>query len=82
MMETVPIKYAIVDGATEEGLLDFLSEANPPHCCLYAGSAQPDLVALTPYLVEVVLEVEARLKDRASLWGMYPTSEPPMRELQ
>lgn len=30
-METAPVKYAIVDGAVEEGLLDFLNEVNPPH---------------------------------------------------
>lgn len=28
-METAPVKYAIVDGAVEEGLLDFLNEVNP-----------------------------------------------------
>ena len=31
-METAPVQYAIVDGAVEEGLLDFLNEVNPPHC--------------------------------------------------
>ena len=49
-METAPVQYAIVDGAVEEGLLDFLNEVNPPHCCLYAEPIQPDLVALAPYL--------------------------------
>lgn len=29
-METAPVQYAIVDGAVEEGLLDFLNEVNPP----------------------------------------------------
>lgn len=28
-METAPVKYAIVDGVVEEGLLDFLNEVNP-----------------------------------------------------
>ncbi|MCZ5580782.1 hypothetical protein O5587_09955 [Escherichia coli] len=28
-METAPVQYAIVDGAVEEGLLDFLNEVNP-----------------------------------------------------
>lgn len=81
-METAPVKYAIVDGAVEEGLLDFLNEVNPPHCCLYAEPIQPDLVALAPYLVEVVPEVEAWLRDKASPWGIYLTSESSMRELQ
>lgn len=47
-METAPVQYAIVDGAVEEGLLDFLNEVNPPHCCLYAEPIQLDLVALAP----------------------------------
>ncbi|WP_341833201.1 DUF4123 domain-containing protein, partial [Escherichia coli] len=42
----------------------------------------PDLVALAPYLVEVVPEVEAWLRDKASPWGIYLTSESSMRELQ
>lgn len=42
-METAPVKYAIVDGAVEEGLLDFLNEVNPPHCCLYA---EPTLLSV------------------------------------
>ncbi|HBV7152845.1 TPA: DUF4123 domain-containing protein, partial [Escherichia coli] len=58
------------------------NEVNPPHCCLYAEPIQPDLVALAPYLMEVVPEVEAWLRDKASPWGIYLTSESSMRELQ
>lgn len=46
------VRYAIVDGAIEEGLLEFLEKINPPHCCLYAQPVQPDLVPLAPYLVD------------------------------
>ncbi|XJM29968.1 DUF4123 domain-containing protein [Escherichia coli] len=49
---------------------------------MYAEPIQPDLVALAPYLVEVVPEVEAWLRDKASPWGIYLTSESSMRELQ
>ncbi|EFJ7400522.1 DUF4123 domain-containing protein [Escherichia coli] len=81
-METAPVQYAIVDGAVEEGLLDFLNEVNPPHCCLYAEPIQPDLVALAPYLVEVVPEVEAWLSVKASPWGIYLTTYSTMNVLR
>ncbi|EMX1684577.1 DUF4123 domain-containing protein, partial [Escherichia coli] len=64
------------------GLLDFLNEVNPPHCCLYAEPIQPDLVALAPYLVEVVPEVEAWLRDKASPWGIYLTTYSTMNVLR
>lgn len=76
------IRYAIVDGAVEGELLDFLNEVNPPHCCLYAEPIQPDLVALAPYLVEVVPEVEAWLSDKASPWGIYLTTYSTMNVLR
>ncbi|EMJ0104597.1 TPA: DUF4123 domain-containing protein [Enterobacter cloacae] len=76
------IRYAIIDGAIEEGLLDFLKRINPPHCCLYAEPIQPDLVALAPYLVEVIPEVDTWLQAKDSPWGIYMTSELCLRDLQ
>ncbi|KLV70061.1 hypothetical protein SK38_03718 [Citrobacter sp. MGH110] len=32
----LPVRYAIIDGAVAEDLMDFLSEHNPPHTCLYS----------------------------------------------
>lgn len=80
MMET--IKYAIVDGAIETDLIDFLQETNPPHCCLYAEPVQPDLVALAPYLVTVTEEVDIWLNGKITPWGIYLKSELSLRELQ
>ena len=76
------IRYAIIDGAIEEGLLEFLKKINSPHCCLYAAPIQPDLVALAPYLVEVSPEVDTWLQAKDSPWGIYLTSELGLRELQ
>ncbi|EAO1327109.1 DUF4123 domain-containing protein [Salmonella enterica] len=76
------IKYAIIDGAVEEGLLDFLKEVNPPHCCLYAEPIQSDLVALAPYLVEVTENVNRWLNEKVTPWGIYFTSDLSLRELQ
>ena len=73
-METAPVQYAIVDGAVEEGLLDFLQEKNPPHCCLFPPPVQPDLEALAPWLVEVTPEVTTWLDTKETPWGIYVSS--------
>lgn len=65
------VRYAIVDGAVEEELLDFLEKANPPHCCLFSPPIQPDLVRMAPYLIEVTQEVEQWLNIRKKPWGLY-----------
>ena len=75
-------KYAIIDDAVEEGLLDFLRETNPPHCCLYAEPIQPDLVALAPYLTEVTQEVEAWLSAKDTPWGISLTTPSSMNVLR
>lgn len=69
------IKYAIVDGAIEEGLLAFLSEKQSPNCCLFPPPVQPDLVALAPYLLEVTPEVDAWLGVKDTPWGLYLFSD-------
>lgn len=76
------MRYAIIDGAIEEGLLELLKKINPPYCCLYAEPIQPELVALAPYLVEVTPEVDTWLQAKDSPWGIYMTSELCLRELQ
>lgn len=79
---TEVVQYAIIDGAVEEELLDFLREKNPPHCSLYAEPIQPDLVALAPYLVEVTPDVEAWLGAKDTPWGIFLTASSPMNRLR
>ena len=76
------IKYAIVDGAIESDLVNFLKETIPPHCCLYAEPVQPELVALAPYLVVVTEEVNTWLNEKTTPWGIYFKSDLSLRELQ
>ncbi|EJJ4226691.1 DUF4123 domain-containing protein [Salmonella enterica] len=76
------IKYAIIDGAVESELLNFLQETNPPHCCLYSEPIQPDLVALAPYLAEVTPEVEAWLRAKDTPWGIFLTTQSSMNVLR
>ncbi|MFP1727787.1 DUF4123 domain-containing protein [Lonsdalea quercina] len=77
-----PVQYAVIDGATEEGLLDFFSEHNPPHCCLYAEPLQPELVPLAPYLVEVTSEVALWLANKTTPWGIYVFTSAVMKNLR
>lgn len=65
------IRYAIVDGAVEEGLLEFLQKTNPPHCCLFSPPVQPDLIEISPYLLEVTPEVGNWLTTKETPWGIY-----------
>lgn len=70
-MEITPVQYAIVDGAVEEDLLDFLHQNNPPHCCLFPPPVQSDLVEISPYLLEVTQEVARWLTTKETPWGIY-----------
>lgn len=76
------VRYAIVDGAIVDDLVDFLSEHNPPHACLYSEPLQPELIKLAPYLIEVTPEVESWLKMKTSPWGIYLNTTVTMRILR
>ncbi|MGK9176071.1 DUF4123 domain-containing protein [Yokenella regensburgei] len=65
------VRYAIVDGAVEEGLLEFLQKTSPPHCCLFSPPVQPDLTEIAPYLMEVTPEVAGWLTEKETPWGIY-----------
>lgn len=75
-------RYAIIDGAIEEGVTVFLAQEKAPNCCLYAEPIQPELITLAPYLVEVTPEVEAWLAIRETPWGIIITSELSLQKLQ
>ncbi|MEE3652493.1 MULTISPECIES: DUF4123 domain-containing protein [unclassified Brenneria] len=76
------VQYAVIDGAVEEGLLDFLAEHNPPHCCLYAEPLQHELAPLAPYLVEVTSEVSSWLINKTTPWGIYLFTSAVMKDLR
>jgi hypothetical protein len=44
--------YAILDGASVEGLVPRLAEA-AEYVCLYAGELKPDMQAVAPYLIRL-----------------------------
>lgn len=66
-METAPVKYAIVDGAVEEGLLDFLNEVNP-HTAVCMQNPYSRIWSRWPLSRGSCSEVEAWLRDKASPW--------------
>ncbi|RRO08985.1 DUF4123 domain-containing protein [Pectobacterium aquaticum] len=76
------VQYAVIDGSIEEGLLAFLAEHDPPHCCLYAEPLQQELVPLAPYLVEVTHEVSSWLVNKTSPWGIYLFTSVSMKDLR
>ncbi len=45
--------YAVLDGASIEGLLDSFNTHQPDHLCLYRGELAPDLAEAAPYLVQL-----------------------------
>lgn len=45
--------YAVLDGASVEGLLEKLYAAKEEWACLYRGELEPDLAHVAPYLVKL-----------------------------
>lgn len=74
--------YAIIDGASEEGLMPMLAELDPPAACLYAPPVQPDLVEIAPYLVQVTDEVQEWLNTKNTPWGIYITTDEDLKSIR
>lgn len=47
------IVYAIVDGASAEGLLDKLAKTETNYKCLFSGDLSPELASASPYLIQM-----------------------------
>lgn len=75
------VRYAIIDGAIEDELLNFLAAHTPPHCCLYSPPVQPELAELAPYLVQLTPEVEEWLRSRTTPWGIILFSDHSLHKL-
>lgn len=64
--------YAILDGASNPALLDYLyAEQQPEFACLYRGELEPDLAECAPYVVR--LEIGTPFTDwlTTSGWGLH-----------
>jgi len=71
--------YAILDGASVDGLLTKLDQWKPEFVCLYRGEMTPDLAEVAPYLVR--LDRESPFTDWmlengwGKHWGIFAISE-------
>jgi len=78
--------YAILDGALIDGLSNKLDVEAAHYVCLYRGNIEPWLERVAPYLVRI--ERGSKLFEWISTngwgnhWGIFLTSEAPMRELR
>lgn len=67
--------YAVLDGASIDGLPQELWEYEPEHCCLYRGEIEPDMAEVAPYLVK--LDPDSDFTDKVisqgwgNHWGIY-----------
>lgn len=74
--------YAIIDGASEDGLMPMLAELDPPAACLYAPPVQPDLVDIAPYVVLVDDDVKEWLDAREKPWGIYISTDADLKNIR
>lgn len=64
--------YAILDGASIDGLLDQLYGEDPPEFrCLYRGDLEPDMAEVAPYLVELSPKAPFARWLLANCWGKH-----------
>ena len=71
--------YAVLDGARDPSIHEFVKGSNRPHCCLYAGELPRELVETAPYLVELERDglFTRDLLERAwgKAWGIFACAE-------
>lgn len=70
--------FAILDGASVQGLLQKLADLQPEHVCLYRGELEPDVEEVAPYLVKLDREAPFTnwVLDRGwgNHWGIFAES--------
>lgn len=78
--------YAVLDGASAQGLLDKLYGLSPTFCCLFRGELQPDMAEVAPYLVQLEQGSEFTNWVIGQGWGnhwcIFASSEANFRQLR
>jgi hypothetical protein len=78
--------YAVLDGASANGLVMKLHEEEPPHFCLIPGELEPDMAEVAPYLVK--LEQSAKFtawvvkEGWGNHWGVFATAPADIRAMR
>lgn len=78
--------YAILDGASVDGLLMNLYNLQPEYFCLYPGELKPDMAEVAPYLVHLQAgsEFTQWVIDQGwgNHWGIFVVSQANLRTLR
>jgi len=80
------VVYALLDGASAEGLLNKLDQCRPEYVCLYRGELEPDMAEVAPYLVR--LEPKADLtqwileEGWCKHWGIFAVTREKLRTMR
>ena len=78
--------YAVLDGASVEGLLQRLNDYQPAAECLYRGELAPDIAEVAPYLVQ--LDPKSAFCDWVlnagwgKHWGIFAVSRADLRTMR
>ena len=78
--------YALLDGASIDGLRNRLHEMRPPNYCLFPGELEPDVAETAPYLVGLIAGTPFSdwvLKEHfGKHWGIFAQSRQSMTEMR
>jgi hypothetical protein len=78
--------YAILDGASIDGLRTRLYELRPPHYCLFRGELAPDVAETAPYLVALIAGTPfaewVMAEHFGKHWGIFAQSRQSITEMR
>ena len=78
--------FAVLDGASVEGLPGTLFEHQPEHVCLYRGELEPDMAEVAPYLVRLDPDSEFTAwvigEGWGRHWGVFATAYADLRAMR
>ena len=78
--------FAVLDGASNPALLDWLYRCQPKFECLYTGELAPDMAEVAPYLVHLEEETEFAdwliSKGWGNHWGVFAQAQGNLRAMR
>jgi hypothetical protein len=78
--------FALLDGASVDGLVKMLWEQKPEHVCLYRGELEPDMAEVAPYLIRLVPDAEftewVLARGWGNHWGIFAVTDADLRALR
>jgi len=78
--------FALLDGASVDGLVKMLWEHQPEHVCLYRGELEPDMAEVAPYLIRLEPDAEftewVLTRGWGNHWGIFAVTDADLRALR